>query len=133
MAGLQSVAAEENPAAHPCRAGAFAKHLLWPGTVPTLQAECVILTTIQGVAITVQKRALRFREAGNLATVTLLVNDKLGCESSAQTLSGVHFWSLPLNWVSQEEVTQFRTQGYWLYIHSLAISDPFFRTATFIN
>lgn len=109
VAGLQSIAAVENAAAHLCRAGAFAKHLLSPETVPSLQAECVILTTIRGVGTTVQTRAPRFRGMGSLATVTLLFSDKWRCESSAQAPSRVHFWSPPLNWVSQEEVTQFWT------------------------
>lgn len=129
-AGLQSIAAVESAAAHPWRAGTFAKHLLWPETMPSLQAECVILTTIQGVGTTVQTRALGFREMGNLATVTLRVSDKLRHESSAQTPSRVHFWSPPLTWVSQEEGTQL---DLGLYVHALAISDLFFLTATFTN
>lgn len=70
VAGLQSIAAVENAAAHLCRAGAFAEHLLWPETVPSLQAECVILTTTRGVGTTVQTRAPRFRGMGSLASHT---------------------------------------------------------------
>ena len=109
VAGLQSIAAVKNAAAHLCRAGAFAEHLLWPETVPSMQAECVILTTTRGVGTTVQTRAPRFRGMGSLARVTLLVSDKRRREASAQAPSRVHFWSPPLNCIGREEVTQFWT------------------------
>lgn len=84
--GLQSIAAVESAAAHPCRAGTFAKHLLWQRLCPACRQNVSSLPPSEEWVPLYKRGHWGSERWGTWLQSHCLSRDKLRHESSAQTL-----------------------------------------------